>query len=193
MTVTFRPESDVDRDIFGLICREAADSFNPTYIGDIKYDAAKHFERWLEEGRMRSAVNKKTGKADDKQAERQRIENCKFTCDELGRITEGPIELMWGLTVAAVVEDGTDDRPDLCIDGVQFDVKGSYQRQTPSFSLPVWTVKKYEALLLVQHVEPGLARVWACKCGAKVPWKEMPPAPGKKHPFFLIRCPAPNE
>lgn len=191
MSITFFPESETDRDFFAMACREAADSFTPSYVGDIKYDAAKYFESWLAEGRMRSAVNLKTGKADEKQSERQAIKKCSFTCDELGRITEGPIELMCGLTVAAVVEDGTDDRPDLCLDGVQFDVKGSYKRSADTFSLPVWTVKKYEALLLVQHVEPGLARVWACKCGADVPWQPMPPAKGKKHWFYLITCPTP--
>ncbi len=191
MTIAYSPLSDLDRDLFAIACREAADSFTPTYIGDIHYDAAQHFETWLAEGRMRSAVNRKTGKADERQDERQAIKKCSFTCDELGRITEGPIELMCGLTVAAVVEDGTDDRPDLCIDGVQFDVKGSYKRDTDTFSLPLWTVSKYEALLLVQHVEPGLARVWACKCGAQVPWERRPPAKGKKHGFYLITCPAP--
>jgi hypothetical protein len=190
----FSPESELDRDLFAVACLEAASSSTPTYIGDIAYDAGLHYERWIAEGSMRTAVNARIGTAHARQAAMQRIPGQDLTVDQIGRICEGPIELLLGLDVAAVLTDSTDARPDLTVDGVRFDVKGSRARAENSFAVPCWQAcsGRYDALLLVQHVAPGLARVWCCKCtpgGSS--WQQRPPSqPGKK-PFFRIACPAP--
>lgn len=189
----FSHDSALDRDLFQDACLEAANSPEPTYVGDIAYDAALYFERWLDEGTMRTAVNKRIGTAHAKQTAHQRIPGQALTVDQLGRICEGPIELLLGLDVAAVLLDSTDARPDLTVDGVRFDVKGSSVRPENSFAIPCWQAltDKYDALLLVQHVSPGLARVWCCKCTPGRGWQQRPPSqPGKK-PFFRIACPTP--
>lgn len=160
-TPVFRPESETDRDLFELALLEACTCGQPQFIGEVHTDPAL-FEQWCVEGRMRSEMNAKR-LGDSWNAEKQRIKKQDLTADEIGRLGEGPIEQMLGLDVAAVVE-GTDDRPDRVVSGVRFDVKASRERPGNTFSVPVWVMKQkeYDALVLVQHVQPGVARVW---CG----------------------------
>jgi hypothetical protein len=193
MTIVFTPGNETDADIFQMLCVEAAGFSKPTYIGDIVYDSSIHLERWIDEGNQRTAVNSKTGRAVKNQSEVQQIPNIGFTVDQLGRICEGPIELLLGLDVAAVVTDGTDDRPDKIIDGIRFDVKGATVRHENSFSIPLWQAHsgKYDALLLVQHLEAGRVRVWACRCEADNSWQRRPPSKVGKKPFYRIPCVAP--
>lgn len=191
-TPVFRPESETDRDIFELLVLSAACSQTPLFIGEIHTDPVLH-DVWCGEGRMRAEMNARRKGADWKGFV-QKIPGTKLTVDEIGRLGEGPVELMLGLDVAAVVE-GTDDRPDKVIDGVKFDVKASLERPENTFSLPVWQVesKDYDALLLVQHVEPGRVRVWCGACDKKSPaWQMRPGAMSRgkrKGPFYLITCP----
>lgn len=190
--VTFESTSEVDRDIFELLLLDAADDSSPAYIGDIRYPATM-FETWCAEGRMRAAVNAKL-RGSSWSAKDQRTPGSTLTVDELGRTCEGAIETMLGLDVAAVLHDGTDDRPDKTLNGVKFDVKGSLVRPGNTFAIPCWQAlsKGYDALILSQHVEPGLARVWCCACkpvGASA-WQYMQGVRGKK-PFYRIACPQP--
>jgi hypothetical protein len=123
-------------------------------------------------------------------AQDQRTPGQALTVDELGRVAEGSIEAMLGLDVAPVLADSTDDRPDKTVQGVAFDVKGANVRPGNTFSVPCWQVasKGYDALLLVQHIEPGLARVWCCKClpGGEG-WRHYPGVRGKKD-FWQLTC-----
>ena len=187
--LTFNTDSCFDKDIFKDSCLQAAGSSAPSLIGDIEYDPAINFELWLAEGDMRTAANSRFQKAH--QAQHQFIPGQALTVDQLGRICEGPIELMLGLDVAAVLDDRTDARPHLTVSGVLFDVKGSAVRPENSFAIPCWKANsgRYDALLLVQHVRPGLARIWGCKCSPGAGWQERPAAMAGKKPFYRIACP----
>lgn len=189
MLTVLNQNDDLEKTIFQSLIIEASKSSKPTYICDIRTDPSK-FEQLCEEGRQRTAVNKKI-QANFKPGN-QITKGQKLTADEVGRLTEHPIEEMLGLDVAAVLEDSTDDRPDKVVDGVKFDVKGSVYRKTNSFSLPVWQVKTkgYDALLLVQHIEPGHSRVWCCKCEPGEAWK-CHAGVGGKSAFFCITCELP--
>lgn len=187
--LTFSPDSYFDKDIFSISCLQAADDSAPSYIGDIEYEPENNFELWLGEGSMRTAANSRFQTSHKPQ--HQYIPGQQLTVDQLGRICEGPIELMLGLDVAAVLDDRTDARPDLTVSGVRFDVKGSAVRPENSFAIPCWQANsgRYDALLLVQHVRPGLARVWGCKCSPGQGWQERPAAMAGKKPFYRIACP----
>jgi hypothetical protein len=191
MTIEFRPGHAADADIFQLLCVEAASSSKPTYIGDIVYDPSTHFEQWIAEGDARMNVNTKTGKAHSNQKNIQKIPGVTFTVDQLGRICEGPVELLLGLDVAAVVENGTDDRPDKTFEGIRFDVKGATKREENSFAIPCWQALsgKYDALMLVQHLEVGRVRVWVCKCKPAEGWMKLAGSKVGKKPFYRIACP----
>lgn len=187
----YTPDSELDRDLFQAACLAAAESSTPSYIGEIAYDPTNHYEQWLAEGSMRTAVNKKIGTAHELQAKHQRIPGQALTVDELGRVCEGPVELLLGLDVAGVLMDSTDARPDKTVDGVRFDVKGSMVRPGNTFSLPCHKALKgdYDALILVQHVEPGRVRVWCCKCEVGGPsWTKFNPSQKGKTPFYRISC-----
>lgn len=185
----FSPESDFDRYAFEELLVEAAESGAPREIGHVQYDASL-IEVWLEEGRMRTAVNARIGTAHKDQKAQQRIVGQAWTCDELGRVCEGPVELMLGLDVAAVNECGTEPKADREVQGIRFDVKGAGKERDATFSLPVWTTKKdrYDALILVQYLEPGLCRVWACKLDPPSGhWEYRPGTKGRPN-FYLIRA-----
>lgn len=185
--ITFTPSNDFDRFAFEQLLLSAADSSTPTYIGDVATDPAQ-FERLCAEGRQRSDVNKST--RGSWKAAHQHTPGQALTVDELGRVCEGAVEAMVGLDAAAVVLDGTDDRPDKTLAGVKFDVKGSAVRPNNTFAVPCWQVenKGYDALVLVQHVAPGHARVWCVKCAPSACWKRMGGVRGKQD-FWLIPCP----
>jgi len=187
----FRPENGADREVFELYVIDAADSLIPVFLGEIHTDPALH-DVWCAEGRMRAEMNARRKGADWK-AYVQKIPGTALTVDEIGRLGEGPIERMLGLDVAAVVES-TDDRPDKVIAGIKFDVKASLARAGDTFSLPVWQVKSknYDALILVQHIEPGRCKAWCGRCAPEsAAWEMRPGAISKgkrKSPFYLIRC-----
>lgn len=191
--LTFSPNSALDRDLFEIGCLYAAESPLPTYLGDITYAAAEHYERWLAEGDMRTAANRRMGTAHARSEAHQRIPTTTLTVDQIGRLAEGPIELMLGLDVAAVLSDSTDARPDRTLSGVRFDVKGAAVRPGNSFAVPCWRVARgeYDALLLVQCIEPGRARVWGCACRPGPGWQEYPASQAGKRPFYRIACPEP--
>ena len=197
----FSPENPLDRDMFASFITQAAASSTPTYICDIRTPPGR-FEQYCFEGRARAEANARMrGKAwrpTDQVTPGQAL-----TVDELGRVGEGYIEEMLagpdgerGLDVAPVLADSTDDRPDKTLNGLKFDVKAANPRPGDSFAVPIWQVasKGFDALLLVQHIEPGLARVWCCRCkpegGA---WRSQAGVRGKK-PFWRIECtPAPAD
>lgn len=182
------PSDALDREIFESLILEAAQSPTPTYIADIKTDP-ELFEQLCAEGRMRAEVNARL-RGQEWKAGDQRTPGQKLTVDELGRVTEGAIEAMLGLDVAPVLQDSTDNRPDKTLAGVKFDVKGAEKRPGDTFSVPCWHIatKGYDALLLVQHVEPGLARVWCCSAHPAGPaWVKMAGVRGKK-PFWRLTC-----
>lgn len=189
MFSTFNPADELDRDIFEAHILECAASPTPVLVGDIKTDPSD-FERLCAEGRMRAEANARMRGREWKAAD-QLTPGQTMTVDELGRVAEGAIDAMLGLDVAPVLADSTDDRPDKTVAGVKFDVKGSFVRPGNTFSIPCWQVatKGYDALLLVQHIEPGLARVWCCSCapGGEA-WTKMAGVRGKK-PFWRVACP----
>lgn len=191
--LVFTPESTLDRDLFEIGCLYAAECPAPSYIGDIAYDPGNCYERWLLEGDMRTAANRRIGTAHARSEAHQRIPNTALTVDQIGRLAEGPIELMLGLDVAAVLPDSTDARPDKTLGGVRLDVKGAAPRPGNSFAVPCWRVARgeYDALLLVQCVEPGLVRVWGCACRPGDGWQEYPASQVGKRPFYRIACPEP--
>lgn len=192
-TSTFSPASALDKDIFAGNCLAAAESSFPTYVGDIEYDATQYYQKWYQEGTARTVAN--SGFQPNHKPQHQHIPGQFLTVDQLGRICEGPIELLLGLDVAAVLQDRTDKRPDVAVDGVRFDVKGATPRYGNSFAVECEKARGggYDALLLVQLVQPGLARVWACKCDAVAGgWEEKPGSMAGKKPFFRIPCPAPT-
>lgn len=184
----YSTQSELDRDLFEMALVEAATSKTPVEIGLLSYPA-ELIEVWLEEGRMRTAVNAKIGTAHKDQKKQQKITGQTWTCDELGRVCEGPVELMLGLDVAAVNHDGTEPTADKVIDGIRFDVKGAGAERDCTFSLPVWTVKKdrYDALVLVQYLEPGQCRVWACAVADEALGFPRPGTRGRPA-YFLIDC-----
>lgn len=192
----FKTDSAVDADLFAISCSAAAEHSQPAFVGCIEYNPEGVFDKWLAEGEARASINKAMRTAAGKKpASPQRVPGNEYTVDQLGRICEGPIELLLGLDVAAVVQDGTDARPDKTLDsGLRFDVKGSRVRPENSFAIPCWQAMtgKYDALLLVQHVRPGLVRVWACKCKPGDGWQQRPPARAGNKPFFRIACPEPE-
>lgn len=186
--ITLSPVDSIDRDIFESLILEAAQSHTPAYIADIKTDP-ELFEQLCAEGRMRAEVNARLRGKEWKAAD-QRTPGQQLTVDELGRVTEGSIEAMLGLDVAPVLQDSTDDRPDKTVAGVKFDVKGAEKRPGDTFSVPCWQIatKGYDALLLVQHLEPGLARVWCCSAQPGGPaWTKLNGVRGKK-PFWRLTC-----
>lgn len=182
------PSDSLDREIFEAALLEAASSPRPTYICDIQTDPVL-FEQLCAEGRMRAEANARM-RGQGWRPQDQLTPGKRLTVDELGRVAEGAIEAMLGLDVAPVLADSTDDRPDKTLAGLRFDVKGADVRPKNTFSVPCWQVatKGYDALILVQHVEPGLARVWCCKCEPEgESWQKMAGVRGKK-PFWLIGC-----
>lgn len=185
--LTFSPANDFDRFAFEQLLLEAAQSARPTEIGHIEFDP-ELIPLWLEEGRMRTAVNRSIGTAHPDQAKQQRIEGQAWTCDELGRVCEGPVELMLGLDVAAVNTCGTEPSADKSIQGVRFDVKGAGPERNGTFSLPVWTTRcgRYDALVLVHYLRPGLCRVFACKCAPDEGCWQLRPGTAGRKPFYLI-------
>lgn len=191
-TSTFSPASSLDKDIFALNCLAAAESSSPAYVGDIEYDAGEHYQKWYQEGCDRTAAN--AGFQRKHSPEHQHIPGQALTVDQLGRICEGPVSLLLGLDVAAVLQDRTDKRPDVVVDGIRFDVKGSMPRYENSFSIECYKARdgRYDALLLVQLVRPGLARVWACRCEPGAGWQEKAGCPASKPNFYRIPCPAPT-
>lgn len=188
----FSTENELDRDLFAHFITAAAANSTPTYICDIRTPPGK-FEQYCLEGRMRAEANARMKGTAWRQSD-QLTPGQALTVDELGRVGEGYIEEMLGLDVAPVLADRTDDRPDKTLNGLKFDVKAANPRPGDSFAVPCWQVanKGFDALLLVQHIEPGLARVWCCRCkpegGA---WRSQAGVRGKK-PFWRIECtPAP--
>jgi hypothetical protein len=127
-TIDFMVGSELDADLFEAALIDAANATRPAYIGDIVYDSSSKLEQWIAEGNMRSTVNVKTGRAVKNQDDIQAIPDIAFTVDQIGRLCEGPVELMLGLDVQAVVLDGTDKRPDKTIAGIKFDIKGATVR-----------------------------------------------------------------
>lgn len=193
MHYEFSTQSDLDRDMFASFITLAAANSTPTYICDIRTPPGR-FEQYCAEGRARAEANARMRGKDWRPSD-QNTPGQTLTVDELGRVGEGYIEeMLGGLDVAPVLVDSTDDRPDKTLNGLKFDVKASNPRPGDSFAVPIWQVaaKGYDALLLVQHLEPGLARVWCCRCkpegGA---WRSQHGVRGKK-PFWRIECtPAP--
>ncbi len=192
MFVSLSPNDSLDRELFETMILEAAASPTPVYVCDIETDPAL-FEQHCAEGRMRAEANARM-RGGDWKGQHQHTPGSALTIDELGRVAEGAIEAMLGLDVAAVLEDSTDDRPDKTLAGVKFDVKGSFVRPGNTFALPCWQVatKGYDSLLLVQHLEPGKARVWCCKCqpGGEA-WTKLNGVRGKGA-FWRISCPNPQ-
>lgn len=189
--VTLNAKEALDKEIFQSLILDAAESQTPVYICDIESDPDK-FEQYCAEGRMRAEANARM-RGKDWKASVQKIPGIKLTADEIGRAAEGPIEEMVGLDVAAVLADSTDDRPDVVVEGVRFDVKGATVRANNTFAVPHYQVltKGYNALLLVQHIEPGKARVWCVKCSpGGESWTYMQGVRGNK-PFWRIACPMP--
>lgn len=187
-THVFSPASSVDKDLFELMLLDAANSSTPTYICDVETNPA-NFERYCAEGRLRAEANARM-RGKEWRREDQLTPGQALTVDELGRVGEGAVEEMLGLDVAPVLADSTDKRPDKTLAGIKFDVKSATPRPGDSFAVPVWQVASagYDALLLVQHIEPGLARVWCCKCKAEgAAWTQLAGARGKK-PFWRICC-----
>lgn len=187
-THVFSPSSQLDKDLFELMLLDAATNSTPTYIADVETDPA-NFERYCAEGRMRAEANARM-KGNAWRREDQLTPGQDLTVDELGRVGEGAIEEMLGLDVAPVLADSTDRRPDKTLAGVKFDVKTATPRPGDSFAVPCYKVKNggYDALLLVQHLEPGLARVWCCKCKPEgLAWMKLGGARGKTA-FWRIAC-----
>ncbi|WP_444846589.1 hypothetical protein [Duganella caerulea] len=181
----------MDRDLFELMVLDASKSSTPRYICDVS-TSASNFDRYCDEGRARAAANAAMRGA-RWHAGDQNTPGHALTVDELGRVGEGAIEELLGIDVAAVLTDATDARPDRTVAGVRFDVKTADVRPGNSFAVPVWRVdgRDYDALLLVQHVEPGLARVWCCKSeAAGAAWTKRPGVRGKGD-FYRIECPTP--
>jgi hypothetical protein len=179
----------LDRELFESAILAAAQSPTPSYICDIQHDPAL-VPVWADEGRQRTKDNaERLAKA--WRSQKQHIPGQAFTADEIGRVAEGPVELMLGLDVAAVLHGQVDARPDKTVDGVRFDVKGSENRPDNTFSLPVHKVAEgvYDALILVRYLKPGHVRVWSCKCEATAPaWSARPGVRGQT-PFYVISCP----
>lgn len=191
MSVSLSPSEALDREIFESLILEAAASAAPTYICDVSIDP-ELFEQHCTEGRMRAEANAKMRGGDWKPQD-QRTPGQELTVDELGRVAEGAIEAMLGLDVAAVLDDSVDARPDKTVAGVRFDVKGSAVRAGNTFAVPCWKVAKgdWDALLLVQHIEPGRARVWCAKCSpGGEHWTKLNGVRGKR-PFWRLSCPDP--
>lgn len=187
--VVYSPESEVDRGIFEMMLLEAATDSTPTQIGDVTYNP-EAFERYCAEGRMRAEANARM-RGGRWRPQDQATPGCELTVDELGRVAEGAVEAMLGLDVAAVLADGVDARPDKTIAGVRFDVKGAHPRPGDSFAVPTRKVHEYDALVLVQHIEPGRARVWCCKSapGDSRRWGFRRGVRGKSD-FYRIQCSA---
>lgn len=188
--ITLNQSDSLDRELFEAAILAAAQSSSPSYICDIHHDPAL-VPLWADEGRQRTQDNaQRQGK--EWRPQKQHIPGQTFTADEIGRVAEGPVELMLGLDVAAVLQGQVDARPDKTIDGIRFDVKGTENRPDNTFSLPIYKVVQdnYDALILVRYLEPGHVRVWCCKCQAAGPaWSARPGMPGKT-PFYVISCPA---
>lgn len=187
-THVFSPSSALDKDLFELMLLNAAVSSTPSYIADVTTDPA-NFERYCAEGRMRAEANARM-RGKEWRREDQLTPGQTLTIDELGRVGEGSIEEMLGLDVAAVLADSTDKRPDKTLASIKFDVKAATPRPGDSFAVPVWQVASagYDALLLVQHIEPGLARVWCCKCKPEgAAWMKLGGVRGKRA-FWRISC-----
>jgi hypothetical protein len=190
-TSTFSPASSLDKDIFAGNCLAAAAFSSPTYVDDIEYDATEHYQRWYQEGCDRTVANSRYQRKHF--PKHQHIPGQTLTVDQLGRICEGPIELLLGLDVAAVLWDRTDNKADVALEGIKFDVKGATPKCGNSFAVECEKARGgvYDALLLVQLVQPGLARVWACKCApVEGKWQEKPGSMAGKKPFYRIPCPA---
>lgn len=187
--ITLDQSDALERELFEAALLAAATSPTPSYICDIHHDVAL-LPKWCEEGRQRAKENAEMrGKAWKPQD--QHTPGQSFTADEIGRVAEGPVELMLGLDVAAVLKGRVDARPDKTLDGIRFDVKGAENRPDNTFSLPVYKVKqnKYDALILVRYIKPGHVRVWACKCAPVKPaWCEMDGV-RDKGPFYKVSCP----
>lgn len=95
--------------------------------------ASEHYQKWYQEGCQRTAANSRFQRKHS--PEHQHVPGQALTVDQMGRICEGPIELLLGLDVAAVLQDRTDKRPDVVVDGIRFDVKGSVPRYENSFAV----------------------------------------------------------
>jgi len=187
----FSPASAVDRDLFELMILDASKSSQPRYICDVS-TSASNFDRYCAEGRARAAANAAMRGA-RWHAGDQLTPGHSLTVDELGRVGEGAVEELIGIDVAAVLLDATDARPDRTVAGVRFDVKSADVRPGNSFAVPVWRVDggDYDALLLVQHIQPGLSRVWCCKSAAAgAAWSRRAGVRGKSD-FYRIECALP--
>lgn len=187
--ITLDQSDALDRELFEAALLAAAESPTPSYICDIRH-APELVPFWAEEGRQRARENAlRLGKRWRPQDQHSPGQN--FTADEIGRVAEGPVELMLGLDVAAVLKGQVDARPDKTLDGVRFDVKGSENRPRNTFSLPVdkVDVNGYDALILVRYLMPGHVRVWCCKCKPEGGAWEQRDGVRDKNDYYLITCP----
>lgn len=186
--LTLSPESDFDKYCFREMLADALDSDTPKPICSIAYPEAL-FDTWLEEGRMRTAVNKKLGNGGRTPSEiRQYIRGSEFTSDEIGRACEGPVELMLdGLSVKAVNLEGTEPDPDVALAGKRVDVKGTDWNRKSTFSVTCGDVKKYDSLILVRTERPGLVQVWACRCNPAA-WGDARSGTQGRQDYYLIDC-----
>lgn len=188
MLHVFDHRDEMDRDLLELYINEHATSPVPRCAGYLKTDASR-FEQLCAEGRGRSSANASM-RGDAWNAGHQHTPGHTLTVDEVGRVAEGGVEDFLGIDVAAVLPDATDARPDIVRGGVRFDIKAACVRPGDTFSVPCWQVDggRYDALLLVQHIEPGRARLWVCKCDPSSPaWERRPGVRGKAD-FYLIHC-----
>lgn len=186
----FSPASAYDDLLLTLSLLEAARYSEASYVGYVQL-SDEDVERLKAEGRERTEMNKKrmgvrwVGTA-------QKIEGCDLTADELGRICEGAIESIIPLNVEAVVT-GVDARPDLILGRFRktFDIKSSFRRHEPTFSIAQRVAHKYGALVLTQYCDSGKVHIWACKSDTRG-WEPRKGNQGRGD-FYLIRCPEPAE
>ncbi len=181
--------SFVDAGLFEIVLTDAAQSDEPVYLGTIELPAGR-LQQLIAEGRQRAEENRQRLGARWK-GDRQQLAGCPYSVDELGRICEGAVEDLIPLQSAAVVEGGVDERPDLALAGISFDIKGSYARPGYTFSVAHYLAIKYEALVLVMMNPDGQLHVWAVRCRPEN--FELRRGVGGGADFYLVRCPAPTE
>lgn len=184
----FRP-GYVDSGLFEIVLSDAAQSDVPVYLGTIELPRAR-LEQLCEEGRQRAEENRKR-LGNRWKGHRQALPGCPYTVDELGRICEGAVEDLIPLQSAAVVRGAVDERPDVDLEGISFDIKGAYARPGYTFSVAHYLATKYEALVLVMMQPDGTLHVWAVRCRPEN--FELRRGVNGGADFYLVRCPAPTK